>query len=396
MKLIFIKNIFKKTVISLLRISCLLILIPAAFSQESELHKKLFDAGFEQIHFMDQDDTVRIFFEKRNFRFPLHSMQLAELKIHRLVKKPVVWIPLYHNKPMGTYRQGDYVFRPIRKEENKFFRQHNDLQQGYRFHFRLMPEYNANFGYYSNPYRNKTNLILDTRLYLLPGVSLHAGILFPIRNTLDNQEMNIRPGPIMLTWFGHNGNHFFNFTAGTFLSARYGFDFQYRFAPLNKNFSFGIESTMTGYYFWPSTGLYSEQLTELTLIGDLEWRLPGFPMISARASAGRFLFGDKGLRMDLIRQWGMVDISFFASVTTAGENAGFQFIIPLFPGKVLRTRKAEVRTSEEFPWEYGFNNEEIVASRYRLSVPRLSEVVRQYNDRLWTGRQSLKRPLSTH
>jgi hypothetical protein len=386
------KSILQSAAVMPLAVSCLLLVTTSLFAQQSELEKKLNIEGFEQVHLMDQNDTVRIFFEKRSFRYPLHSMELAELQIKDLVQKPIVWIPLYHNRPMGAYRQGDYAFRPVRKNETEFFRQNNDLQQGYRFHFRLMPEFNVNFGYFSNPYRNKTNLILDTRFYLLPGVSLHTGILFPIRNTLDNQEMNIRPGPTMINWFGHTGNHFFSFTAGTFLSARDGFDFQYRFAPLNRNLSFGIEATYTGYYFWPSTGLYSEELNELTLIGDIEWRLPMLPMISARLSAGRFLYGDKGLRVDLIRQWGTVDISFFAAVTTAGENAGFQFIIPLFPGKILRTRKIELRTSEEFPWEYGFNNEEIVATRYRLSVPRLSEVVRQYNDRLWISRRSLKIP----
>jgi hypothetical protein len=386
MKQMNLTNIFLKVTFRNLTVVYLFLTAFYVQAQETELSKRLLQAGFEQVHLMEQDDTVRIFFEKRNFRYPLHSMELAELQIQGSVKKPVVWIPLFHNRPMGAYRQGDFAFRSLRKGEAEFFRLNNDLQNGYRFNFRLMPEFNANFGYFSNPYRNKTNLILDTRFYLLPGVSLHTGVLFPIRNTLDNQEMNIRPGPTMINWFGHPGNHFISFTAGTFLSSRYGFDFQYRFAKLNRNLSLGIESTLTGYYFWPSTGLYSEKLNEFTLVGDLEWRLPPFPMISARFSAGQFLFGDRGLRVDLIRQWGTVDINFFAAVTTTGENAGFQFIIPVFPGKLLRTRKLELRTSEEFPWEYGFNNEEIVASRYRLSVPRLSEVVRQYNDRLWIRR----------
>lgn len=382
----FNRRILKSTLLILVFVFLFFAPFRRVHAQETDLEKRLRNAGFEQVHLMDLDDTIRIFFEKRSFRYPLHSMQLAGLQLQGAITKPVVWIPLFHNRPMGAYSQGDYAFRSVRKSETEFFKLNNDLQNGYNFNLRLMPEFNANFGYFSNPYRNKTNLILDTRIYLLPGVSIHTGVLFPIRNTLDNQEMNIRPGPTMLNWFGHSGNHFASLTAGTFLSSRYGFDLQYRFSKLNRNLSFGIESNLTGYYFWPSTGLYSEKLNEFMLVGDLEWRLPKFPMISARFSAGQFLYGDRGLRVDLIRQWGTVDINFFAAVTTSGENAGFQFIIPVFPGKLLRTRKLEFRTTEEFPWEYGFNNEEIVGSRYRLSVPRLSEVVRQYNDRLWIRR----------
>ena len=339
-------------------------------------------AGFEQVHTKALHDTLRVFFEKRSFRFPYHSMEYAELLLDsNEVRIPVVWIPLYHNRPMGAYRSGDFRYRPLQESERRMFKTFNDLTD-YRFHFRLMPDFNARFGYYSDPFQNKTNLILDTRVYLLPGLSLHTGVLFPIHNSLDNQPMNIRPGPTMLSWLGNRGHHYVAVTAGTYLSARYGLDFQYRYARPDAYLSFGVESTWTGYYAWPVSGLYTEALKDWTGIADLEYRLPPFPGISIRMSGGQFLTGDRGARVDLIRQWGSVDISFFAAATSAGRNAGFQFIVPIFPGTLVRTRRMEFRTSEEFPWEYSFNNEQTVARRYRLSVPRLSEVTRQYHQQL--------------
>ena len=83
--------------------------------------------------------------------------------------------------------------------------------------------------------------------------------------------------------------------------------------------------------------------------------------------------------MDFIRQYGAVDIGFFAAQTKAGFNGGFQFAIPLFPGKLLRTQKVELRTTEEFRWEYGYNNEEIVGRNFRSGFPRLSDMSRQYH-----------------
>lgn len=359
----------------------LLVVVPSALGAQT-LEQKLWKAGFEQVHILAEKDTVHVFFEKRSFRYPLHSMEYGSLLRDSVDKRPFVWIPLYNNRPIGAYKDGSFMFRALSKPEINFYRKANDLTN-YRFHFRLMPDFNGRFGYYSDPFQNKTSLILDTRLYLLPGLSLHSGILFPIYNSLDNQPLNIRPGPTMLSWFGHRGKHFITLTTGTFLSSRYGIDMQYRYAALDGFFSFGLETSYTGYYFWPESGLYTESLKDFMLIADAEYRLPQLPQISLRLSAGQFLGGDLGARADLIRQWGPVDISFYVAASTAGRNAGFQFIVPIFPGNLLRTNRMEFRTAEEFPWEYSFNNEETVARRFRLSVPRLSEVVRQYNHHIW-------------
>lgn len=352
----------------------------------AQVIEKLWKAGFEQVHVLESDDTLKVFLEKRSFRYPVHTLEFASLELKSATSKPILWIPIYHNRPMGAYSQEKYIYRPLKKEEIQFFKSHNDLGRAYRFHLRLMPDFNVKFGNYGNPFQNKTSIILDTRLYLLPGLSLNAGILFPLNNSLDNQKKNIRPGPTFVQWFSHPGNHFLTIIGGTFLSDRYGIDFQYRFAPLDRFFSLGIESTFTGFYFWPESGIYSEKLKEFTLVGDVEWRLPPFPRISARFSAGQYLFGNRGIRFDLIRQWGSVDISFYGSMTKAGNNAGFQFIIPIFPGAIYRTNRLEIRSTEEFPWEYSFSNEAPSARNYRLSVPRLSDVVRQYNHHLWISR----------
>lgn len=91
------------------------------------------------------------------------------------------------------------------------------------------------------------------------------------------------------------------------------------------------------------------------------------------------MFRDRGFRGDLIKQFASVEVGFHSALTQAGFTAGFQVAFPLFPGKILRGKKVELRTTEEYRWEYTYNNEAAVARQYRLGTPRLADQLRQYN-----------------
>lgn len=197
--------------------------------QAQELETKLWDAGFEQVHVLEATDTVTIFFEHRIFRTPYHSLVYAGLVADE--SRHVVWVPLYHNRPMGVYEGNDLRYRPVDDREREAYKEKNNLARGYRFHFRIMPDFSARFGNFDQPFQTKTNVILDTRIYLLPGLSLHSGVFFPLENSLDAQEMNIRVAPSHLHYFLELiPSHFLSLTGGLFHYDRYGVDFQYRFA----------------------------------------------------------------------------------------------------------------------------------------------------------------------
>jgi hypothetical protein len=355
--------------------------------QAQELEGKLWDAGFEQVHILESEDTVTIFFEHRLFRSPFHSLAYAGLVADE--SRHVVWIPLYHNRPLGVYEGTNLRYRPMEVGEREAFKARNNLARGYRFHFRIMPDFSGRFGNFEEPFQTKTNVILDTRIYLLPGLSLQSGVLFPVENSLDAQEKNIRIAPSHLHYFTELlPAHYLSLTAGLFHFDRYGIDVQYRYAQLDKRWSIGLESGYTGYYFLPPGSIYTESPEDLSLLLDLEYRLP-FENLSLRLSGGQFLFRDRGVRGDLIKQFGTLEVGFHAALTRAGTSAGFQVAFPLFPGKILRGKNVELRTTEEFRWEYTYNNEAAVARRYRLGTPRLADQLRQYNS-LFIGSQYFK------
>jgi hypothetical protein len=208
---------------------------------------------------------------------------------------------------------------------------------------------------------------------------MQTGISFPVTNNLDNQDLKPKLAPSMLHYFVQPANsHFLALSAGTFYDDRYGVDLEYRYDNLNSPWSFGLATGLTGFYWLYAGGSYTEPLDDLYATADVEFRLP-IENISLKLTAGQFLAKDKGLRADLIKQFGIIDVGLHASYTDIGNTIGFQFATPLFPGKIYRSRKLELRTTEEFRWEYSYNNAEPVARSFKLGMPRLADLLRQYN-----------------
>jgi hypothetical protein len=353
------------------------VLQPFAVLSQGEMVEVLKSHGFEQVHLSEEGDTIVILFEHRNFRSPYESVRFASAVVDSAL--PIRWGVISHNRLIATYGGDGLGYRKPTSGMKRKFNELNDISGGYRFHFRLQPDFAARFGKFDQPVMSKTNLILDTRIYLLPGLSLQGGMLIPIENRLDTQALNVRLSPTHLNYFWEPvDNHYFNVAAGFFFSDRYGLDLQYRYADFVSNWSMGMEASLTGFYFFPPGSLFTGSLDERVLLLDVEYRLP-WPYVSVRLSGGQFRFGDRGFRFDAIRQYSSIEFGAFASKTVAGVTAGFQVAFPLFPGSLVRGRRVELRTTDEFRWEYSYDNELPIARRFRLNSPRLSDQLRQYH-----------------
>lgn len=358
------------------------ILTLAAFSgQAQELPEVLYKAGFENVQLEEEGDSLKVYFEHREFRNPFHSLRFADL-LAKERKEEIFWIPMYHNTPIGIYTSGSYEFSDLSPEDKLFFRENNSLGKGYRFSFRIHPDLSARFGFFDQPFQTKLNLVLDTRIYLARGLSLQTGVSFPVTNDLDAQDKQPRIAPSMLHYFAQPLNsHFVGLSIGTFYYDRYGFDLEYRYAPLNSRWSFGLESGYTGFYWLSAGSFYAEELDDVYAVADVEYMLP-FEDLSVRISAGQFLFQDPGVRADVLKNYGGAEIGLYVAATENGTTGGFQIAFSLFPGNIFRTRKFELRTTEEFRWEYSYTNEVPVARKYRIGKPRLADLLRLYRNPL--------------
>lgn len=359
----------------------LVLLFLSSIAEAQEIHQikeRLFSAGYENVLIQEEETKLRIFFEHREFRSPYASMRYAKDLISDLTEKNIVWVPEYHNTPIAQYLEPDFESLEINKEDRLFFKQHNRVWKNYRLHLRIQPDLTARFGYFEHPLEVRFNAILDSRIYLARGLSLQTGISFPVENSLDERDMSPHLAPSMLHYFTQILPwNYLAFSVGTYYYDRFGLDLEYRHSPAESPWSYGIEAAYTGYYLIEGSSYYNSSLSDLYVVADVEYRLP-LQNLSLKISGGQFLFNDQGLRADLIRQFGSVDLGLYVAATDSGNSAGFQFAFSIFPGAIFRTPHVELRTTEEFRWEYNYNNFDPVAQKFRLGMPRLSDILRQY------------------
>ena len=145
--------------------------------------------------------------------------------------------------------------------------------------------------------------------------------------------------------------------------------------------SFGVESSLTGFYFFPAKGLYYELPNQFMLFADVAYRLP-VHAITVKLSGGQYLNQQRGARLDLIRQFTNVEVGAFMTKLTGDYTFGFNLAIPVPPGRLVQGQRARLRTSEEFRWEYNYNGSANVGAPYRIGT-RLDALLRQYHQGYW-------------
>ncbi|UJP64446.1 YjbH domain-containing protein [Mongoliitalea daihaiensis] len=353
-----------------------LVLLP--WTVEAQLDVAMKRAGFEQVHILEQSGSYLIQYEHRNFRDPLASMDLIRTLAAEdgIADSLLRLAPLLWGENMGVF-DADNRWTSLEESERHILRQAWSPQK-YRFNFRLMPDLNIRFGNFEQPIQEKFGMLLDTRVYVLPGLSVHTGLYVPITNRLDRTSERPHIGPSHVNYLRQiKPGHFVMLQTGLFVFDRYGWDVQYRYAPYQSRWSYGLQVNRTGFYVFSQERFFTGPVSDWVALADVEYRLP-WEGLTIKAMGGQFLAGDRGVRMDLIRQYGSWDVGFFATATEFGNSAGFQLAFPLWPGKLLRSRRLELRTTEEFRWEYSINAEAPVGRRYRTGTPRLDDLLRQY------------------
>ncbi|SOD98337.1 YjbH domain-containing protein [Spirosoma fluviale] len=325
-------------------------------------------------------DTARhqIYYEQRLYRNPL--IGLLELAEEVVPQGITTFVPLFQGVPIAGYQLGSGLRTTTLSgnDRQRFNREHPFDGRAYKFDFRLQPEFIAQFGFREQIVESKTNLLLQSQLYISRGLILNWGVLFPIINRLDNQALNVRPAPTFLNQFlALNGTNFMSLSAGLFYNDQYGVNVQYRHADLTKRWSYGMESGLTGFYFFPPNGFYYETMKNVLLLADVAYRIPGRD-VTLKLSGGQYLYQDRGVRFDFIRQLGSVEVGFYVSKTGNGGSGGFNFAIPIAPGRIFQTRRLRLRTTEEFRWEYAYSRGYNMATRYKVSY-QLDALLRQYH-----------------
>lgn len=322
--------------------------------------------------------TNQVSYEQRLYRNPMRG--LVTLYENRPSRMGTEFIPLYQGVPIARYRLAP-TFETItmsRKDRAKWARSTPFQARRYQFDFRLQPEFIANFGYREQTVQSKTNILLQSQLYLSRGLVLNWGVLFPLINDIDNQKLNVRPAPIYLNQFlALDQRDFLSISAGLFYNDNYGLNVQYRHTDLTEPWSYGVETGLTGFYYFPENEFYYDPLKQFMLLADVAYRIDP-QNITLKLAGGQYLYQDRGFRFDLIRQFSDVEVGFYVMKTGNGSTAGFNFAIPIPPGRIAQTKQFRLRSTEEFRWEYNYSRGYNIGTRYKVGTP-LDALLRQYH-----------------
>jgi hypothetical protein len=236
-----------------------------------------------------------------------------------------------------------------------------------KFDITLKPTVAAQFGEYSDPVKWQLNLVPGITTGLWEGMNINYELIVPIHNDLSPMEDSVRTGLAVINQTIRFPNSLFVSTSlGYFTKNRYGFDIEGKQYFSNGNINIGMNLGYTSYLTFAGFHYYYTDNFELTASISGEFRIPEYDL-SLNIAAGKFLYGDKSIRFDLIREFGEINITFTAIKSTSGSfNGGFGIMIPIFPDHYSQPAIVRVRPDEYFGLNYMCKNNytDLVGTQY--------------------------------
>lgn len=111
--------------------------------------------------------------------------------------------------------------------------------------------------------------------------------------------------------------------------------------------------------------LYSDQFLVTGSVGA-EYRIEMYDL-TIGISLGHYLQKDNSIRFDINREFGEIEIGFFAIRSLEGvTNGGFALTVPLFPSKYWNPSFLRLKIAENYSWSYVVksNNNDLIGMRY--------------------------------
>jgi hypothetical protein len=363
------------------------VLFGASAQDINELQSVLHSAGFEQelifpMSSKEGEIVYMIGVEHRGINNPSEVLTLANSISEKLGFKQNKFVLLYKGQPLyeSTIRD-NFISSTNLSDTNSrdLFRKFSI--KDYRLNIVIDPDIQVRFGSFENPIQSKLSLLIGSDIMLFRGFSLFTGILIPVQNDLDNESNNPKLGPTFFEFFTQVvPNHYAQLSLGLFYNNRYGIDLEYRFFPHAKRFSMGFRYAKTGFYYFPERSIFFDSLDDNLMLINLEYLFVK-ERISASLDFGQFLQKDQGFKFSLFKQYKNIEVGFFSTITKLGNTSGFNFTIPLFPGKLIRSKSFELRTNDSFRWEYSYSNDGVIGRDFN-SNRSIKNNLRRFNSNL--------------
>ena len=217
------------------------------------------------------------------------------------------------------------------------------------------PWFEAIFGDYDNPVASRTGVAPEIRVAIRRGLTLSAQALLTLQDDVPTGESTVRPAVVTINQLVRlPRNVLVSATAGTFTRDRYGVDVEARAFAANGIWSVGTELGRTGVIGYSRDGWWRSPMSATTALVDVAWRVPRYG-VTIRSTAGAFLDDEKGVRLDMVRQFGEFEVGGFGMYSAHGTNGGVTLRIPVPPRQYSKLAHVRVRAAEAFRWQYQYS-----------------------------------------
>ncbi|MCX6219811.1 MAG: YjbH domain-containing protein [Bacteroidia bacterium] len=371
------------------------------------LSRALVRDGFESVGIHREKNDVYLFYENRHYRWEIDGLSkilriasstlsdstiLHVVPMHYEVPVTVITTGVLDYKkridePTGEYHQDNLVHTELNSDDLNSIRKILKFQNRAfgKIDLFFLPGYGLTLGNEDKPVKLKFSIspILQTSLW--KGSLLSFQIMIPLYNELSQKdESKVRLETAMLNQlfrlpkdvfiYGSAGIFAFpNKISSDIIYQRYGIAADVRKYFFNGRICTGFSAGYTG-MMYIGEGYFNyipnDNKFNYTFFG--EYREPKFDF-TTRVTAGKFLYDDTAVRVDISRQFRELAIGLFVIKSTlhsAGETGtvgGFNVIIPIAPKKGLKPSKFRVNLSRYFNWEFRERTIDPLATTYRTN-----------------------------
>ncbi|MCD7900845.1 MAG: YjbH domain-containing protein [Bacteroides sp.] len=358
----------KRTFTSLCMLMCVYI---AAHTQVAE---KLRELGLENIRLRENESVITVAFEDNVHRGTYRGIGKAiETGINEIQRGSLEMMVLDNQIPqlcitlpeeiITAYKNGEinlrdvYAQMQITTSTDEIVQKLKDTEvintSRWKTDIVLYPEVKLENFRLDRIYNYQVNLSPAIQTSPWQGALFTAQVIFPIATNMRGEPKRIRPGVIALSQDVRFKKNFLGrITMGNFTDNRIGAQAELKYRSNNGRIEVGGVVGSTGYSEINSEdGWYIGKKQRIN--GMLKGTLyePRFNL-EMSLQAGRYIYGDYGVRGDCTRHFGEFAIGVYGMFVEGELNGGFNFTIPLRGKTWKRNRMVRIKPADYFAAEY--------------------------------------------
>ena len=217
----------------------------------------------------------------------------------------------------------------------------------------------------------ETTLWRGNRIYLQPIIPLAHNL------TKSNPDRRVQLGVLAVRqeWLNQK-RWYLSTTLGSFLYNRYGVNAELAYH-YNHQLDFGVRLGLTGEQLLLPNKWQTTAPNKFHGMANVNFYHPA-TSLQAKLSAGSFVYGDIGVRADLVRHFGEFTVGVYGIYTDGEKNAGFNFALPLSTRRQLCRGQVRIRFPQYFTWEYSMLN------YYRYAFEHMGQDYKERPDKSFT------------